>query len=90
MNPIKLWLSYEKNLKKIDVAIKQGKVKRQLKKYEKNINGIPLVVDPCKQCKVYIENNGYDTSFTDFCGVYMKGKCEECCWFYDSKFEVEV
>lgn len=65
-------------------------LKEQLKSYEGYINDIPLVIDPCKQCKVYLENRGYETSHTDYCGVYIRGRCEECCWYYDSKFEVGV
>ena len=65
-------------------------LKEQLKSYEGYINDIPLVIDPCKQCKVYKENNGYDFGHNDENNVYVLGRCKECCWFYDSKFEVGV
>lgn len=54
----------------------QKELKDQLESYEGYINDIPLVIDPCKMCKVYKENNGYET-----------GTCTGCCWYYDSKFE---
>ncbi|MBO4640869.1 MAG: hypothetical protein J5710_14050 [Treponema sp.] len=53
-------------------------LKEQLKSYEGYINDIPLVIDPCKQCKNHTEEKGYEE------------KCAICCWFYDSKFEVDV
>lgn len=63
-------------------------LKEQLKSYEGYINDIPLVIDPCKQCKVHKKYNGW------FMGEFKKGEwedgaCKECCWFYDSKFEVK-
>ena len=65
-------------------------LKEQLKSYEGYINDIPLVIDPCKQCKVFKENRGYEISIrVDTC-VYKDGRCKKCCWFYDSKFEMEV
>ena len=64
-------------------------LKEQLKSYEGYINDIPLVIDPCKMCKVYKENRGYEISIrVDTC-VYKDGRFKECCWFYDSKFKVE-
>ena len=62
-------------------------LKEQLKSYEENINNIPLVIDPCKQCKVYKAKGGYDTGHFDSNGDWAEGACKECCWFYDSKFE---
>lgn len=68
----------------------KNEIKEQLKSYEENINNIPLVIDPCKICKVYKENRGYEISIrVDTC-VYKDGRCKECCWFYDSKFEIGV
>ena len=55
----------------------KNELKEQLKSYEGYINDIPLVIDPCKMCKVYKEKD-----------EYIEGVCKECCWFYDSKFEV--
>ena len=60
----------------------------QLKSYEGYINDIPLVIDPCKMCKIYKKHNGW------FMGEFKKGEwvegaCKECCWFYDSKFKVQ-
>ena len=63
----------------------------QLKSYEGHINDIPLVIDPCKMCKVYKKKHGYDVMRYDKEeNAWVKGACEECCWYYDSKFEVEV
>lgn len=61
--------------------------KDQIKGFEETINNIPLVVDPCKMCKIYKKHNGW------FMGEFKKGEwvdgaCKMCCWFYDSKFEV--
>ena len=53
-------------------------LKEQLKSYEGYINDIPLVINPCKQCKNHSEEKGYEE------------KCAICCWYYDSKFEMEV
>lgn len=64
-------------------------LKEQLKSYEGYINDIPLVIDPCKMCKVYKAKGGYDTGYFDSNGDWEEGACKECCWFYDSKFEVE-
>lgn len=52
----------------------------QLNSYEGYINGIPLVIDPCRQCRFVDQNKTthYDNVET----------CRMCCWFYDSKFEV--
>ena len=63
-------------------------LKDQLKRYEGNINNIPLVIDPCKMCNTYKKHSGW------YVGEYRKGEwvygpCKECCWFYPSKFEVE-
>ena len=63
-------------------------IKEQLKSYEGYINDIPLVIDPCKMCKVYKENNGYNFGYYNENNEYVSGRCRECCWFYDSKFEV--
>ena len=52
-------------------------LKEQLKSYEGYINDIPYVIDPCKVCKNHTEEKGYEE------------KCTTCCWFYDSKFEVD-
>ena len=51
-------------------------LKEQLKSYEGYINDIPLVINPCKQCKNHSEEKGYEAV------------CATCCWFYDSKFEI--
>ena len=66
-------------------------LKEQLKSYEGYINDIPLVIDPCKMCKVYKKKESYDTWHYDKKeGKMVIGKCSECCWYYDSKFEVGV
>ena len=62
-----------------------------LKSYESYINDIPNVIDPCKQCKVYIEHNDqWDIGDRLVDGVWKKGACDDCCWCYSSKFEVGV
>ena len=65
-------------------------VTTQLKSYEGYINDIPLVIDPCKMCKVYKEKGGYDTGHFDSNGDWVEGACKMCCWYYDSKFEIGV
>ena len=68
----------------------KNELKEQLKSYEETVNNIPLVIDPCKMCKVYKENKGYEISIrVDTC-LYKDGRCKECCWYYDSKFEIGV
>lgn len=63
----------------------------KLQSYESYINDIPNVIDPCKQCKVYIEHNDqWDIGDRLVNGVWEKGKCDDCCWCYSSKFEVGV
>jgi len=62
-------------------------LKEQLKSYEGYVNDIPLVIDPCRMCKVYKEHNGWCMSEVKN-GEWVDGACKMCCWFYDSKFEV--
>lgn len=62
----------------------------QLKSYESYINGIPLVLDPCRMCGVYKRNNGYETVHREEDGSFSDGICQGCCWFYDSQFEVGI
>lgn len=50
----------------------------QLAEYEKRINEIPLVIDPCKMCK----NEERKTE-------EQIEKCRLCCWYYASSFEVK-
>ena len=40
-------------------------LKEQLKSYEGYINDIPLVIDPCKMCKIYKARGDYDTGHFD-------------------------
>ena len=71
----------------------KNELKEQLKSYEGYINDIPLVIDPCKMCKVYKENKGYEFEHKEINGgtiTISQGRCKECCWFYDSKFEVNM
>ena len=64
-------------------------LKEQLKSYEGYINDIPLVIDPCKMCKVFKKKDCWDTGHYDRKkDVYIEGICKMCCWYYDSKFEV--
>ena len=69
---------------------KKTELKDQLKSYEGYINDIPLVIDPCKMCKIYKAKGGYDTGHFDSDGQWEEGACVRCCWYYDSKFEVGV
>lgn len=64
------------------------KISDQLKSFESYINDIPLVIDPCRMCKVYKKNKGYEVTVKDKDGNYTDGRCPQCTWFYDSKFEV--
>ena len=64
-------------------------IKDQLKSYEGYINDIPLVIDPCKMCKIYKENNGYEIENYNSLGLFENGTCTGCCWYYASKFEVK-
>ena len=54
-------------------------LKEQLKSYEGYINDIPLVIDPCKQCKNVERKNEEQIE-----------KCRLCCWYYTSSFEMNV
>lgn len=56
----------------------KSELKEQLKSYETYINDIPLVIDPCKQCKNHDEIKGYAEI------------CSSCSWFYSSYFEVKI
>lgn len=38
---------------------------------------LPYKIDPCKMCKNFSEEKGYEAI------------CATCCWFYDSKFEIK-
>lgn len=60
-------------------------IKDQLESYEGYINDI---IDPCKMCKVYKANNRYETGHYNSLGLFENGTCTECCWCYNSKFEV--
>ena len=73
------------------VLTKKSNLKDQLQSYESYINDIPNVIDPCNQCKVYIEHNDqWDIGDRLVDGVWKKGECDDCCWCYSSKFEVGV
>lgn len=75
---------YEENEKMAKTELKE-----QLKSYEGYINDIPLVIDPCRMCKVYKAKSGYDTGHFDSDGQWDdSNSCKMCCWYYDSKFEV--
>lgn len=54
----------------------------QLKSYEGYINDIPLVIDPCRDCEFIDDNKQSHFDNTDM--------CKQCCWYYDSKFEIKV
>lgn len=57
-------------------------LKEQLKSLEGYINDIPFVIDPCRLCKHLVKQYNSVLGYSD--------KCKECCYYYDSKFEVEV
>jgi hypothetical protein len=65
----------------------EQKISDQLKSLEEYINDIPMAIDPCKICKIYKKNDGYDFAHQDEKGSWEKGPCNECCWFYASNFE---
>jgi len=72
-------------------SVKNTELKDQLESYEGYINDIPLVIDPCKMCKIYKAKGGYDTGHFDSDGQWDdSNSCKMCCWYYDSKFEVGV
>lgn len=48
---------------------------------ESHVNDIPYVINPCKACR-YIDE-GRETHVKNF------ATCKDCCWYYDSKFEVK-
>ena len=66
----------------------RAKISDQLKSFESYVNDIPFVIDPCKICKVYKKNKGYEVTVKDKAGNYTDGRCPQCTWFYSSKFEV--
>lgn len=75
----------------ISGSVKKTELKDQLESYEGYINDIPLVIDPCKMCKIYKAKGGYDTGHFDSDGQWDdSNSCKMCCWYYDSKFEVGV
>lgn len=73
----------------ISGSVKKTELKDQLESYEGYINDIPLVINPCKMCKIYKAKGGYDTGHFDSDGQWDdSNSCKMCCWYYDSKFEV--
>lgn len=58
----------------------KSELKDQLDSLESYINDIPMVINPCRVCKFVDKNK---TSHNEHIDV-----CSECCWYYDSKFEV--
>ncbi len=75
----------------ISGSVKKTELKDQLESFEGYINDIPLVIDPCKMCKIYKAKGGYDTGHFDSDGQWDdSNSCKMCCWYYDSKFEVGV
>lgn len=67
----------------------KNEIKEQLKSFEGYINDIPLVIDPCKMCKIYKEHKGwFMDEFKN--GEWKEGPCKKCCWFYGSRFEVSI
>ena len=58
----------------------QREVDYQKTEFESTVNNIPLVVNPCKMCKKCDKDGLTHTEHFE--------ECKECCWFYDSKFEV--
>ena len=54
------------------------RLKEQLEVLETYINDIPLIIDPCKNCKWIDDNRESHIKNTDM--------CKQCCWYYDSQF----
>ena len=73
----------------VNGTAKKTELKDQLESYEGYINDIPLVIDPCKMCKIYKAKGGYDTGYFDSDGQWDdSNSCKMCCWYYYSKFEI--
>ena len=52
------------------------KIKDQLEEFEMYLNDIPMILDPCRMCKNYTNEN-----YSEACSV--------CCYFYGSCFELK-
>lgn len=66
----------------------RNKTMKDKKSFTDLIKNIPLCINPCKMCKIYKKHNKYDAGDRLVKGVWGKGVCDGCCWFYDSKFEI--
>lgn len=56
--------------------------KREIKaKVAEYINNIPLVIDPCRMCRFMDKDKESHVDNVDV--------CKNCCWYYDSMFEVD-
>jgi hypothetical protein len=66
-------------------------LKDQIASFESYVNDMPLVIDLCRMCRVYKDNNdSYEYTVKNKDGDFVDGRCLSCCWFYDSKFEVQI
>lgn len=54
-------------------------LKEQLQILETYINDVPLIIDPCRECKWIDDNRESHIKNTDM--------CKQCCWYYDSQFK---
>ena len=54
-------------------------MKRKPTKFEEWVNGIIMVVDPCRLC-AYIDKNGVGHSEN----IEV---CKRCCWYHPSQFK---
>lgn len=55
---------------------------KQLQILESYINDIPMIFDPCKNCKFIDDNKKSHINNTEI--------CSECCWYYSSNFQYEM
>lgn len=56
-------------------------LKEQLDVFETYINGVPLVIDPCKMCAFIDDDKESHIDNVDM--------CKQCCWYYDSQFRLK-
>lgn len=59
----------------------KDKITDQLDVLESYLNDIPMIIDPCRMC-------GHARNYKDGFADYGE-ECRECCYYYDSKFEVK-
>lgn len=60
------------------VAEMSKELKEQLDVLETYINDVPMIITPCRSCKLIDDNKETHNDNMDLCRL--------CCWFYDSQF----